>query len=152
MSGICILTPLVVASWPAISAAVLAAAAALGYTIKKTTAGVTSSVLSEEVELVVKNTEAIGESLKAEESLTFEKEGVALTFKKTPSGRCNVSVCGKGLSHEELTRRGNEFAQKVVQQYVYNKVVSELKDKGFSVVNDKVQEDNSIKIMVRRWH
>lgn len=154
MSGICILTPLVVASWPAITSAVLAAAAALGYTVKKTaeTEKVPIEVVFKEVELTVKNTEAIGEGLRAEEALTFEKEGIILKFRKTSKGKCNVCVSSKGFSNEELTRKGNEFAQKVVQQYVYNKVVSELKGKGFALVNDEVQEDKSIKIMVRRWH
>lgn len=148
-----VLTPLVVASWPAITSAVLAAAVALGYTVKKTqSANVISEAVPDKVELVVKNTETVGESLMSEETLAFEKEGIVLSFKKNPSGKCSVSVCGKSLSREELTRRGNEFAQKVVQQYVYNKVVSELKGRGFSVVNDEIQEDKSIKIMVRRWH
>ena len=56
-----------------------------------------------------------------------------------------------GHSETELKQVAEEFTQKLTQCFVYDKVVRELKNKEFQVVNEEVMEDESIRIHVRRW-
>ena len=43
------------------------------------------------------------------------------------------------------------FMQKMTQCFIYNRLASELKSKGFKVVNEEVMDDEAIRIHVRRW-
>jgi hypothetical protein len=62
-------------------------------------------------------------------------------------------VCaeGKGYSKAELKQIGQDFAGKVTQAFVYNRVKTELKNKGMTIVNEEVAEDQTVKIHVRHW-
>lgn len=44
-----------------------------------------------------------------------------------------------------------EWIQKIVQTYSYNKVMAEVKKKGVQIVDQKQSEDKTMKVMVRRW-
>jgi uncharacterized protein DUF1257 len=44
-----------------------------------------------------------------------------------------------------------EWTQNIVQTYSYNKVLTEVKKKGFQIVEQEEREDKSLKVMVRRW-
>ena len=44
-----------------------------------------------------------------------------------------------------------QFVNQINQRYAYNKVVSEVKARGFSVTEEQVQPDQSIRVVVRRW-
>jgi hypothetical protein len=39
----------------------------------------------------------------------------------------------------------------MTQCFVYNKVMTEMKAKGFQVVNEEIMGDESVRIHVRRW-
>ena len=49
-----------------------------------------------------------------------------------------------GKSHEKIL---NE----ITQRYAYKKVLVEVKRQGFMVAEEKVMEDDSIKLVVRKW-
>lgn len=51
----------------------------------------------------------------------------------------------------EIKQIAAEFTQKLTQCFVYDKVMRELKNKQFQIVNEEVMEDQSIRINVRRW-
>lgn len=44
-----------------------------------------------------------------------------------------------------------DFMRRVTQRYAYHKVVGEASRHGYSVVEEQSQEDQSIRLVVRRW-
>lgn len=153
MPGVCILAPAIVAGWPAISAAVAGAAAALGISVVQEGvegAAQTVSARVQRVELTVEDCEVVGQSLATEEQAVLAKGDVRLRVFRDARGHCKVSVEGRGHSREELRAMGDEFVQRLTQMYVYNRVMTELKKRGFTVISEEVAGDESVHIHVRQ--
>ncbi len=155
MSAVCVLAPVIIAGWPAISAAVAGAATALGISVvhEGVASAAQASVASGQattVELTVKDSEILGESLATEQQVVLRKGDVTLRVARDARGQCQVSIQGTGRSHEELRAMGDEFVRKLTQMYVYNKVMSELRNKGFTVISEQVGEDQAVHIQVRQ--
>jgi hypothetical protein len=151
MSVIFVVIPAVAAGWPAIAAAVGAACAALGYTTRR----MSERQLAEEsnresVELEMVNAEVIGEALAREQSIQVEKEGVIATFTKDARGRLRLHVDGE-RSRQELSAIGQQLLNRVRQQYACEKVKSELVSRGFVLVDEHVDENENIRLSVRRF-
>ena len=151
MSAFVVVTPIITAAWPVFSSAIFGAAAALGFSLKNTSATETSAKKSESVELDIKNSNVVTESLGKKEEASFTKDDVTVVFKKDLSGHCAISVSGAGKSRQELREIGSELSQKVIQMYVHGRVVDELKKKGFELAEEEVTEDRTIRLTVRRW-
>jgi ABC-type transporter MlaC component len=146
-----ILAPVVIASWPAISAAVVGAAAAMGMVAKES---VKESVKneqteSERIEIAVSD-QAVIQNIRFEQQMTITKGSITLTIKRDIRGRCVVCAEGRGHTKAQLKQMAEEFSQKLTQCFVYNKVVTELKAKGFGIVNEETMNDASIRIHVRQ--
>ena len=62
-----------------------------------------------------------------------------------------MRVEGKGKTDAELEALGRDLINRVAQQYAYQKLSAELKKKGYSFVQENVEEDNTIRLTVRRW-
>lgn len=152
MSAIIIMTPVVIAAWPVISAAVVGAVGAMGYAAA-TNANLVDEQIDVEnsVDLEIANSDVAAENMSREETLIFTKGDITLTFKRDIRGKLKICVTGKNHSDSELRRIGTEISQKVTQQFIYNRVVSELKNADFSIVGQEVGEDDAIKIQVRNW-
>ncbi|NLW50734.1 MAG: DUF1257 domain-containing protein [Candidatus Brocadiaceae bacterium] len=159
MSAVCILTPTIIAGWPMISAAVAGAAAALGFSMARE--GVRASVEAaaavqagqEEqttVEVEVENSEVLGESLAGEQELVLVRDSVRVRISRDLRGALKVCVEGAGRGSEELREIGRQVVDKVTQMYVYNRVMTELKNKGFTVIQEGVAQDETVHIHVRR--
>jgi hypothetical protein len=158
MSAIIILTPLVIAAWPAISAAVVGAVGAMGYVAANTVANEMNKTkenlktsLKNSVDIEVGNSEILKDNMAREQELVFTKGDVTVIFKRDVRGKLNVCVKGENTSKAELERIGKEIAGKVTQQYIYNRVVSEIQDSEFSIIDQEVDEKGAIKIHVRNW-
>ena len=151
MSAFVVVTPIITAAWPVFSSAIFGAAAALGFSLKNIPATETSVKKSESVELDIKNSNIVTDSLGKEEEAVFIKEDVTVAFKKDLSGHCAISVSAAGKSRQELREIGSELSQKVVQMYVHGRVVDELKKKGFELAEEEVTGDRTIRLTVRRW-
>jgi len=155
MSTVLILTPVIISSWPAITAAVAGAATALGFVIQKTTQEVMAGVEVEEgvqnVEVELAESEVLAQSLATNQQIVLNKGEIKIVVERDARGRCKVCASGKGHSKVELKKVAEEFTQKLTQCFVYNKVMKELKGKKFQVVNEEVSQDQSIRINVRRW-
>jgi len=157
MSAVLILTPVIIASWPAITAAVAGAATALGFVVKKSaeeaarTAVGVSAQAEQNVEVELADSEVLADNLATSEELVVSKGGVELRVRRDGRGRC--SVCAKGIGHTkaELQTAAEEFVERMTQCFVYSKVMMELQAKGFQVVNEEVLEDETVRIHVRRW-
>lgn len=155
MSAVIILAPVVITTaWPIISAAAITVMASLGYATVSTAVDIAAEANVDTVntvELEVENSQELGNSLGREEELVFAKDNIVVKFKRDIRGRLQVCVSGDGISKVQLRKMGEELANKVVQQYVYNRVVSELQGTDMSIIDQEVDEDETIKIKLRAW-
>ena len=155
MSAVCILTPVVIMAWPAFSAAVVAAASSLGYQVaaevNSQRPGETARKESGSVRLEIARSEVVTNQLGRDQRIAVSREGVTVTFSRDVRGKASLCVSGNGQSNEELRALGEELSQAVVQQYVYQKLMGEMRSRGFNVVEEEVNEDRSIRLKVRHW-
>lgn len=155
MSCVCILTPVVIAAWPAFSAAVVAAAHSLGYMIVEESIRQRSEVNVEgnvsQVNLEIANSELVTNQLGRDQLIRVTRGGVTVTFSRDVRGRASVCVEGEGYAKEELRTMGEELSQRVVQKYIHQRVLDEVRARQFVVVEEQVNEDQSIRLKVRHW-
>ena len=155
MSAVCILAPVVIAAWPAFSAAVVAAATSLGYQVASEANAQASSAMaqtkSNSVRLEIERSEVVTNQLARDQRIAVTRNGVTVTFTRDARGKASLCVTGTGQDKEELRALGEELSQCVVQQYVYQKLMDEMRARGFNVVEEEVSEDRSIRLKVRHW-
>jgi hypothetical protein len=157
MSAILILTPLIIGgSWPAISAAAAGAAVALGLVVRSTAKEELATAEEElavknSVEVEVKNSEVLENVATEQEIVLQAKGGVEVRVKRDARGRCVVCASGKGKTKVELQAFAERFTERMTQCFVYNRVMTELKAKGFQVTSEERAKDETVNIRVRRW-
>ena len=155
MSCVCILTPVVIAAWPAFSAAVVAAATSLGYQVVSETAKHARITVahneSNAINLEIEQSELVTNQLGRDQRLTVMREGVTVTFSRDARGKASLCVTGTGQSADELRALGQELSQRVVQQYVYQKLMDEMRTRGFVVVEEEASANQAIRLKVRHW-
>lgn len=154
MSAVIIMTPVVIAAWPVISAAVVGAIGAMGYSAVSGIVNEQNKLnvdVEKSVDIELENSDVVGETLAREEELVFTKGDITLKFRRDIRGKLQICVTGVNRPDSELQRIGEEISHKVTQQFIYNKVVSELKNSDFSIVGQDVGEDETIHIQVRNW-
>jgi hypothetical protein len=154
MSAVIILTPVIIANWATIAAAVAGAASAIGLVVKETVKqDIAQQVQATEqtVEVELAHSEIIAKNLALEKEIVLTKGDIEIRVGRDERGRCKVCAKGKGRTKAELKQIAEEFSQKMTQCFVYNRVATELKNKGFQMVNEEVMDDQSIRINVRRW-
>jgi hypothetical protein len=106
--------------------------------------------VEEKVEVELADSVVLAKELALEKEIVLVKEDIEIRVSKDARGRCSVCAKGLGRSREELKQIAEEFVQKMTQCFIYNRVASELKTKGFNVVNEEVMQDKSIRLHVRR--
>ena len=155
MSAVAIIAPIVVSSWPAISAAVASAAVSLGFSVAPEVAqeGLSQDLRpgSNKVTLDVPNCSAVTGTLGRDQRIRLARDGVQVEFSRDARGRDSVCVTGEGLSEEQLRAIGDEVAGRTVQHYVLAKLKSEMAGKGMDLVEETVDENRSIRLRVRHW-
>jgi hypothetical protein len=155
MGAVLILAPVIVSSWPAIAAAAVGAASALGLAVGHATRQALREdnvqETEENVELELSDSEVLAEQLATDQTLVLTKGSVKITVGRDARGRCKVCASGMGHTKAELEQMAQQFTEKLTQCFIYDKVVKELKSKSFQVVNEEVMQDESIRIHVRRW-
>lgn len=154
MSSVILVTPLIIANWSVISAAVLGACGAMGFSVASgAAAGLRaksgSSVTRTEIE--VENSEVLADAAGTDEQMVVEKDGVRATFSRDARGALKVCMEGTGYSKGQLKQIGQELMEQVTQQYVYHRVVTELNQRGMPIVHEEVGADRTVKIRVRNW-
>ncbi len=155
MSCVCILTPVVIAAWPAFSAAVVAAANSLGYALVEETIKQRQSAKAknqaQEVNLEIANSELVTGQLGRDQQIRVTRQGVTVTLSRDARGRASVCVSGEGYTEDELRALGQELSQRVVQKYVYQRLMDEMRARQFTVVEEQVDENQAIRLKVRHW-
>jgi hypothetical protein len=107
--------------------------------------------VEQQVEIALSDSEVLAQSMASNKEIVLTKGNVELRVRRDERGRCTVCAKGKGHSKEELKQMAEQFSQKMTQCFVYNRVATEIKSKGFQVVNEEVMDDEAIRINVRRW-
>ncbi len=159
MSAVLILTPLIVGGgWTAISAAAAGAAVALGLTVRSAAKEEIAEARQGQavaarnsVEVEVKNSEVL-ENVRTEQQIVLRgQEGVEVRVKRDARGRCVVCASGQGKTKAELKAFAERFTGRMTQCFVYNRVMTELKAKGFQVMSEERAKDETVNIRVRQW-
>lgn len=151
MSAVCVLTPIVIASWPAITAAVGGVAAALGFSVASASAGGQKSrQQGNRVETALPDSEVLEETIQRGQCITIQRgDGVSVRFERDERGRCSLCVSGQGQSKAQLKAIGDEVAGRFVQQFAYHKLVTQLKEHGCELIDEQTNADQSIRLRVR---
>jgi hypothetical protein len=154
MSCVCILTPVVIAAWPAFSSAVVAAAASLGYVAAEEVfveQKVQTAAETNRINLEISQSELVTGQLARDQKISVTRDGVVVTFSRDARGKASLCVEGQGHSEASLRAIGEELSQRVVQKYVYQRLIDEMRQRDFLVVEEETTADNSIRMKVRRW-
>lgn len=156
MSCVCILTPVVIAAWPAFSAAVAAAATSLGYTIIQEGIEVSqtssvSEVGERKVSLEIEQSEIVTNQLGRDQRIRVTRGEVTVTFSRDARGKAAICVTGPGHTDDELRAIGEQLSQRVVQKYIHQRLLDEIRARQFVVVEEEVDENNAIRLKVRHW-
>jgi len=155
MSTVLIIAPLVVTNWPLIAAAITASISTLGYAIATDSAH-TINECCEEIrdrkireEITLENSEILADAQNRGETMTVEKGNIKATFHRDVRGSLRLTIDAVGLSKAEIRKIGDELIGRVTQQYAYNRLVTEMKERGMEIVEETVEEDDTVKIRVR---
>lgn len=152
MSTVLVITPLIIANWSVISAAVLGAVGTLGFT---TAAEAMHEDLHEtrptRTEIDIEDSEILEAAAGTDQEIVVERDGVRAVFSRDARGALRLCMEGTGHSKSQLKQIGEELIGRVTQQYVYHRVVSELQEKNMAIVSEEVSADRTVKIRVRNW-
>jgi hypothetical protein len=148
-----VIVPAIATTWPALLPILLAATGAMGYGLFQEQRFLRRDLKNKgvTVELELPQTEIVGEAIGTEAQIQVAKDDVVVTFRVDHRGKCNITVWGQRKLAQELLEIGTNISQKVIQQFVYNKVTKELPTKGLTTVSEQTTEQESIKLTVRRW-
>lgn len=156
MSAVAVLTPVIVAAWPALSAAAVAAAAQLGFTVVDETLQEDRNhsarkTGSRTVQLEVPNSEIVTGTLGRDQQIRLQRNGCTAVFARDARGHATFCVSGEGHTEDELRALGEELGGRLVQQYTLQKLKTELAVRGMDLVAETVDENQAIRLTVRHW-
>ena len=103
------------------------------------------------VELDIPNSELVTGQLGRDQRIAVTRDGVTVTFSRDARGKAALCVTGNGQSDEELRALGEELSGCVVQRYVYQRLMDEMRQRGFTVVEEETDASRAIRIKVRTW-
>jgi hypothetical protein len=150
MSAVVVVTPLVIGSWPVITAAISAAISSMGFSLARKDALTRPQVSTRtRAEIDVEDSEILADAGGLHQELVVERDGVRAIFTRDERGALRLCMEGEGFSKSELRQLGEELIGRVTQQFVYNRLVTELKQRHMNIVEEEVAEDRTIKIRVR---
>jgi hypothetical protein len=154
MSSVVVLTPIIIGSWPAITAAITASIGTLGFSLAKTASLEAEKQTGDETtraEIEVEDSEVLAAAAGSAQQVIVERQGVQATFSRDARGTLKVCMEGHGYSKAQLKAIGEELLGRVTQQFVYHRIINELKDRHMAIVGEEVSEDRTVKIRVRNF-
>ncbi len=154
MSTVMVVTPIIIANWPVISAAVAGAVGSMGFTLAEAAAGVDVRVSSKnatKTEIELDDSEILSAGTELGEEMTVVRDGVTARFKRDARGSLTLCMEGEGYTKAELHQIGEELMGRVTQQYVYHRVMTEMKNKNMTIVSEEVDTDQTVHIRVKNW-
>src|SRR5690606_24659491 len=103
------------------------------------------------INLEIAQSELVTGQLSREQKISVARDGVVVTFSRDARGKASLCVEGQGHSEASLRAVGEELSRRVVQKFVYQRLIDEMQKREFVVVEEEAHEDNSIRMKVRRW-
>jgi len=103
------------------------------------------------VNLEIDNSELVTDTLGREQEICVTRQNVSVTFSRDARGRASVCVSAPGLTEAEMRVMGEELSQRVVQRYVYQRLMDEMRARQFTVVEEEVDANQAIRLKVRHW-
>ncbi len=152
MSTVLVVTPLIIAGWPVLTAAVSAAVGTLGFAVAQAdTRQHHRRILDTKTraEIEIEESEILAGTAGSGEEMVVERDGIRAVFSRDARGALRLCLEGHSLSKAELRQLGEELIGRVTQQYAYHRVISELKERQMNIVDERVAPDQSITIRVR---
>ncbi len=152
MSTVMVITPIIIANWPAITAAVAAAVGTMGFAAlqeTEVTSRVGTATAREEIDL--EDSEILQTTAGTGEEIVVERDGIRAIFSRDARGQLKLCIEGGGLSKSQLRKLGEELIGRVTQQYAYHRIVTELKERNMTIVDEQITQDQTVKIRVRNW-
>jgi hypothetical protein len=151
MSSVLVVTPLVVASWPLMSAAITAAIGTMGFAAAQNQGPRVRQIVDPKTraEIELEDSEILAGSAGNGEEMVVEREGIRAIFSRDARGALKLCIEGSGHSKVELKRIGEALVGRVTQQYAYHRLMTELKDRRMTILDERVGEDQAIHIRVR---
>jgi len=159
MSTVLIVAPVVVTGWPLIAAAITATVSTLGYAV---VADIEQEVNQDcldceedqeerqvSEEFTLENSEILADARSRGETLTIVNGNIKATFHRDVRGELRLTIRAVGLSKAEIRKIGEELIGRVTQQYAYNRLVTEMKERGMEIIEETVEKDDTVKIRVR---
>jgi hypothetical protein len=149
MSSVIVVTPLIIAGWPVLTAAVTAAVSSMGFSVLTANSGQAQKQPGmNRAEIEVEDSEILAEAAPSEQ-LVVERAGVRAIFSRDARGALKLCMEGEALSKSELKKLGQELIGRVTQQYVYHRIVTELKERNMTIVDEQVSADRTVTLRVR---
>ncbi len=151
MSSVCVLTPVIVGAWPAVAAAVASVAVSMGMSIvlPEELHGFDTTRERKKVITEVPNSDVLAEELGINEKISMVQGDTLIEISREAEGSIRVCVTGETLSKSELAKLGDQVAGRIVQQFAYHRLMEELKNRNYTIVEESVERDNSIQVRVR---
>src|ERR1700744_1172800 len=117
MSCVVVVSPLVIAGWPVITAAVTAAVGAMGFSVAQSAAAATNSQISlrnpeptkSKVDIEVADSESLDRRLAQDRAVVQRDDGVRAVFSRDERGALKLCMEGESVSKSELHRIGQEL-------------------------------------------
>jgi hypothetical protein len=148
MSTVIQIGPVVVADWSTITAVIVAALDRLGF---ETVTNEVAAGRGNRAEIEIEDSEILPAAAGMQEKLVVDHDGVRATFSRDARGALKLCVEGVHLSKAQLHALGEELMGRVTQQYVYHRIMTELKERNMTVVGEELSADQSVKIRVRNF-
>ena len=151
MSTVLVVTPLIVASWPLMSAAITAAIGTMGFATVQNKGPRVRQIAdtANRAEIELEDSEILAGTAGTGEQMVVERDGIRATFSRDARGALKLCVEGHGHSKAHLKEVGEALVGRVTQQYAYHRLMSELKERRLTVVDERVDQDQAIRIRVR---
>lgn len=76
--------------------------------------------------------------------------GRLIGLEKTKNGEYQFVADTKGLTKEQAKKQ-QVFINKIKQKYAYSKVINELKKQGYIISEEEKVQNNTIRLVARKW-
>jgi len=82
--------------------------------------------------------------------VTTDENGRPIGFMKAEKGDYKIIADCAGLNGAQIKKQDN-FIKQIRQRYSYNKVIKELKNQGYIIAEEEKIQNNTIRLVARKW-
>jgi len=79
-----------------------------------------------------------------------DENGRDIGFQKTEKGDYKILADSGGLNAQQLKKQ-QDFIKQIRQRYAYNSVIDQLKKQGYVIAEEEKVQDNTIRVLARKW-